>query len=49
MDKFRLDEHRGYVNNSKGSHYTLPAQSLADLQITRTRTMRAYKKEREEY
>ena len=38
MLKFRLDDHRGYVNNcvdrATGSHFNQPGHSLADMSIT---------------
>ena len=55
--KFRLDNHRGYVNNSldnaTGFHFNQPGHSLADLSVTVLEQVRkssnAYRKEREEY
>ena len=57
MVKYRLDEHRGYVNNlvdtATGSHYTLPGHSLADLELIVLEQTRykndSNRKEREEY
>ena len=38
MLKFRLDDHRGYVNNgvnkATGSHFNQPGHCLADLSVT---------------
>ena len=39
MLKFRLSDHRGYINNkdrtqATGLHFNLPGHSLADLSIT---------------
>ena len=57
MLKFRLDDHRGYVNNhvdtATGSHFNQPGHSLADMSVTILEQVRknndAYRKEREEY
>ena len=37
--KFRIDEHRGYINNkvisqATGAHYNLPGHSLAEIRVT---------------
>ena len=56
--KFRIDDHRGYVNNrndtATGSHFTQPGHSLANLQVTAIEQIKKtndneYRKEREEY
>ena len=56
--KFRLYEHRGYVNNkdegqATGAHFNLPGQSLANLKATVLeqviRQDEAYRKEREHF
>ena len=55
--KFRLDDHRGYVNNhfdnATGTHFNQPGHSLSNLQITVLQQIKkkdnAYRKEREEY
>ena len=56
--KFRLDEHRGYVNNqvlsqATGAHFNLPGHSLADLKATILEQVKyndeEYSKERESY
>ena len=54
--KFRIDEHRGYINNkvisqATGAHYNLPGHSLADMRVTGLeqlkRSCEEYRKERE--
>ena len=55
--KFRLAEHRGYVNNgddtATGEHFNLPGHSLSDLSITILEQVKKkddlYRKEREKY
>ena len=56
--KFRIAEHRGYVNNriesqATGSHFNLPGHSLANLKITILEQVKInseeYRKERESY
>ena len=55
--KFRLAEHRGYVNNNvdtpTGEHFNLPGHKLSDLRITILEKVRSkddlYRKERERY
>ena len=55
--KFRLAEHRGYVNNNvdtaTGEHFNLPGHTLSDLRITILEKVRSnddmYRKERERY
>ena len=57
MLKFRLDDHRGYVNNhvdtATGSHFKQPGHSLADMSVTVLEQVRknndSYRQEREEY
>ena len=57
MLKFRLDDHRGYVNNgvnkATGSHFNQPGHCLADLSVTILEQVKkyndSYRKEREEY
>ena len=57
MLKFRLSDHRGYINNkdrtqATGLHFNLPRHSLADLSITVIEQVKKndliYRKEREE-
>ena len=55
--KFRLAEHRGYVNNNvdtpTGEHFNLPGHSLSDLRVSILEKVRSkddmYRKERERY
>ena len=55
--KFRLTEHRGYVNNdddtATGQHFNLPGHSLSDLTVTILEKVRSnddlYRRERERY
>ena len=55
--KFRLAEHRGYVNygddTATGEHFNLPGHSLSDLSITILEQVKKkddlYRKEREKY
>ena len=55
MLKFRLDDHRGYVNNdvntATGSHFNQPGHCLADLSVTILEQVKksndSYRKERE--
>ena len=56
--KFRLAEHRGYINNkvesqASGSHFNQPGHSLADLKVTILEQVKInseeYRKERESY
>ena len=56
--KFRLADHRGYINNfdetqATGKHFTSPGHSLADLSIVILEKVRSsddmYRKEREKY
>ena len=56
--KFRLADHRGYVNNkdettATGQHFNSPGHSLSDLSITILEKVRSnddlYRKEREKY
>ena len=55
--KFRLAEHRGYVNNdddtATGQHFNLPGHSLSDLTVTILEKVRSnddlYRRERERY
>ena len=55
--KFRIDQHRGYINNEKntatGDHYNLPGHSVSDLTVTILekvkKNCRLYRKERERY
>ena len=55
--KFRLADHRGYVNNgddtATGEHFNLPGHSLSDLSITILEQVKRkdtlYRKEREKY
>ena len=56
--KFRLAEHRGYVNNldetqATGKHFNSPGHSLSDLSIVILEKVRSsddlYRKEREKY
>ena len=55
--KFRLAEHRAYVNNNvdtaTGEHFNLPGHTLSDLRITMLEKVRSnddmYRKERERY
>ena len=56
--KFRLDEHRGYINNkvesqATGRHFNLPGHSLANLEATVIEQVQihteAYRKEREHF
>ena len=56
--KFRLADHRGYVNNhdytkATGDHFNSPGHSLADLTITVLEKVKSsddlYRKEREKY
>ena len=56
--KYRLADHRGYVNNhitsqATGSHFNSPGHSLTDLKITILELVKyrntAYRKEREKY
>ena len=55
--KFRLAEHRGYVNNNDdtatGEHFNMPGHSLSDLTVTILERVKStddlYRKEREKY
>ena len=55
--KFRLAEHRGYVNSyddtATGEHFKLPGHSLAEMTVTILEKVRSsddlYRKEREKY
>ena len=56
--KFRLDEHRGYINNkvdsqATGRHFNLPGHSLANLKATIIEQVKipseSYRKEREHF
>ena len=56
--KFRIDDHRGYVNNSinkaTGSHFNQPGHCLGNMKITAIEQIKKkndseYRKEREEY
>ena len=56
--KFRIADHRGYINNqvtskATGAHFNLPGHSLADMKFTILEQVRyndeAYRKERESY
>ena len=55
--KFRLADHRGYVNNrddtATGEHFNSPGHSLSDLNITILEQVKKkddlYRKEREKY
>jgi hypothetical protein len=56
--KFRLADHRGYINNqdlskATGEHFNSPGHSLSDLNITVLEKVRQkedlYEKEREKY
>ena len=57
MLKFRLDNHRGYFNNSvntaSDSHFKQPGHCLADLLVTILEQVKksndSYRKETEEY
>ena len=58
MLKFRLAQHRGYVQNkdnskATGQHFNMPGHSLADLMVTIIEQVKKsdtlYRKEREEY
>ena len=58
MLKFRLADHRGYINNqdetqATGKHFNSPGHSLADLSITVLEKVKKsddlYRKEREKY
>ena len=58
MLKFRIDQHRGFVNNEKldtasGAHFNLPGHSLSDLSVTILEKVKkndiSYQKERERY
>ena len=55
--KFRLAEHRGYVNNNDdtatGEHFNMPGHSLSDLTVTILERVQStddlYRKERGKY
>ena len=56
--KFRLDDHRGYINNQVlsqplGAHFNLPGHALADMKATIIEQVKVnddtYRKERERY
>ena len=56
--KFRLDEHRGYINNkdecqATGAHFNLPGHSLANMKATIieqvNKNSEQYRKEREHF
>ena len=56
--KFRLADHRGYINNqvvskATGAHFNLPGHSLADMRITVLEQVKfnseEYRREREKY
>ena len=55
--KFRLAEHRGYVNNkddtATGEHFNMPGHNLSDLTVTILERVKSnddlYRKEREKY
>ena len=56
--KFRIAEHRSYINNqvtskATGAHFNLPGHSLADMKFTVLEQVKyndeAYRRERESY